>query len=159
MTTHTKLTTNMRSPVEVERQVVLTLYYLSDEGRLRKTANAFGLLRSTTVRRLACVITIQLAEMNVRGHRHKEDYVSIQMNLNEDIHKCPSLWQQVFMGVFDRHERKEATKFCWKQLWDVTPWVVYSSTCQLSIFSSVWWCTFYTFNDAARYLKHRTQTT
>jgi len=38
-----KLTTNMRSPVEVERQVVLTLYYLSDEGRLRKTANAFGL--------------------------------------------------------------------------------------------------------------------
>ena len=42
-----KRTTNMRSPVEVERQVALTLYYLSDEGRLlRKTANAFGLSRS-----------------------------------------------------------------------------------------------------------------
>ena len=38
--------TNMRSPVEVERQVAVTLYYLSDEGRLRKTANAFGLSRS-----------------------------------------------------------------------------------------------------------------
>ena len=36
-----RLATNMRSPVEVERQVALTLYYLSDEGRLRKTANAF----------------------------------------------------------------------------------------------------------------------
>ena len=35
----------MRSPVEVERQITLTLYYLSDEGRLRKTANAFGLSR------------------------------------------------------------------------------------------------------------------
>ncbi len=36
----------MRSPVDVEKQVALTLYYLSDEGRLRKTANAFGLSRS-----------------------------------------------------------------------------------------------------------------
>ena len=31
--------TNMRLPVSVETQVALTLYYLSDEGRLRKTAN------------------------------------------------------------------------------------------------------------------------
>ena len=36
-------TTVMLHPVEVERQVALTLYYLSDEGRLRKTVNAFGL--------------------------------------------------------------------------------------------------------------------
>ena len=98
-------------------------------------------------------------ETDVSGHRHKEDYVSIKMNLNEDICKCPNLRQHVFISVFDRHGGKEATKFCWKQLWDVTPWVVYSSTCQLSIFSSVWWCTFYTFNDAVRYLKYRTQTT
>ena len=27
----------MHAPVEVQRQVALTLYYLSDEGRLRKT--------------------------------------------------------------------------------------------------------------------------
>ena len=39
-------TTIMRLPVDVEKQVALTLYYLSDEGRLRKTANAFGLSRS-----------------------------------------------------------------------------------------------------------------
>lgn len=39
--------TNMRKSVDVVTQVALTLYYLSDEGRLRKTANAFGLARST----------------------------------------------------------------------------------------------------------------
>ena len=58
-----RATTNMRAPVEVERQVALTLYYLSDEGRLRKTANAFGLARSTvsiTVRRISKVITQHL---------------------------------------------------------------------------------------------------
>ena len=58
-----KRTTNMRSPVEVERQVALTLYYLSDEGRLRKTANAFGLSRSivsVTVRKLARVLCAHL---------------------------------------------------------------------------------------------------
>ena len=43
-----KQITNMREPVEVERQVAATLYYLSDEGRLRKTANSFGLSRSST---------------------------------------------------------------------------------------------------------------
>ena len=55
-----KQTTVMLSPVEVERQVALTLYYLSDEGRLRKTANAFGLSRacvSVTIRRVAYAIT------------------------------------------------------------------------------------------------------
>ena len=36
-------TTRMRQPVDVVKKVACTLYYLSDEGRLRKTANAFGL--------------------------------------------------------------------------------------------------------------------
>lgn len=38
--------TVMRSPIEMERQVAATIYYFSDEGRLQKTANAFGLSRS-----------------------------------------------------------------------------------------------------------------
>ena len=33
----------MREPVEIDRQVALTLYYLADEGRMRKTANSLGL--------------------------------------------------------------------------------------------------------------------
>ena len=50
----------MRSPVSVEKQVALTLYYLSDEGRLRKVANAFGLSRacvSIIIRRVTYAIT------------------------------------------------------------------------------------------------------
>ena len=31
--------TRMRSPVEVERPVALTLYYLADEGHMRETTN------------------------------------------------------------------------------------------------------------------------
>ena len=42
-----KKTTNMRKPVPVEKQIAVTLYYLSDEGRYRKVANAFGLGKST----------------------------------------------------------------------------------------------------------------
>ena len=55
--------TVMRSPVDVERQVAMTLYYMSDEGRLRKTANAFGVSRpcvSVVIRRVARAITIHL---------------------------------------------------------------------------------------------------
>ena len=51
-----KQVTNMREPVEVERQVAATLYYLSDEVRLRKTANAFGLSRSS-VSIIICRVT------------------------------------------------------------------------------------------------------
>ena len=43
-----KQTTVMRSPFSVERQVGCTLYYLQDEGRLRKVANSFGMGKSTT---------------------------------------------------------------------------------------------------------------
>lgn len=62
-------TTNMQSPVEVERQVALTLYYLCDEGRLRKTANAFGLSRSCvsiTVRRVCRAISMHLGPKYIK---------------------------------------------------------------------------------------------
>ena len=48
---------------EVDCQVALTLYYLVDEGRMRKTANAFGLSRasvSVIVRRVCSVISEHL---------------------------------------------------------------------------------------------------
>ena len=35
----------MRSSIDVIKQVAVTLYYLSDEGRIRKTTNAFGISR------------------------------------------------------------------------------------------------------------------
>lgn len=39
--------TQMRQPISVETQVAAFLYYISDEGRYRKTANAFGISRSS----------------------------------------------------------------------------------------------------------------
>ena len=43
----TKNNTRFRNAVSVETQVAATLYYLSDEGRMRKIANSFGLGKST----------------------------------------------------------------------------------------------------------------
>ncbi|CAL9702247.1 unnamed protein product [Knipowitschia caucasica] len=56
-------TTNMRAPIDPLKRVALTLYYLSDEGRLRKTANAFGVSRqavSVIVRQICRTISIHL---------------------------------------------------------------------------------------------------
>lgn len=50
--------TNMRSPVGVLKKVACTLYNLSDEGRLRKTANAFGL----------SLLTVCYCQANVQSH-------------------------------------------------------------------------------------------
>ena len=60
---------NMRLPVDVERQVASTLYYLSDEGRIRKTANAFGLSRSVIsniIRRVCIAITVHLGSKYIK---------------------------------------------------------------------------------------------
>ena len=37
-------------PISVEKQVTATLYYLADEGRLRKMANSFGIEKSKIVK-------------------------------------------------------------------------------------------------------------
>ena len=58
-----KQSTGMRSTISVEKQVAVTLYYLSDEGKYLKVANGFGIGRSTvseTVRRVSKCISIVL---------------------------------------------------------------------------------------------------
>ena len=50
--------------VAIDKQVAATLYYLSDEGRLRKFANAFGIGKSTVsiiIRRVTKAISVHLA--------------------------------------------------------------------------------------------------
>ena len=49
--------TVMRSPVDVLRNAACTLYYLSDEGRLRKTANASDLSRQCVAKIIRGVCT------------------------------------------------------------------------------------------------------
>ena len=61
--------TNMRAPIETVKKVALTLYYLSDEGRLRKNANAFGISRSTVsiiVRQVCKAIAIHLGPKYIK---------------------------------------------------------------------------------------------
>lgn len=61
---HSSLVSHSESqPVSVEKKVPLTLYYLADEGRTRKTANAFGLSRSAVsiiIRKVCRAITVHL---------------------------------------------------------------------------------------------------
>ena len=55
--------------VDVERQVASPLYYLSDEGRIKKTANAFGLSRSVIsniIRRVCIAITVHLESKYIK---------------------------------------------------------------------------------------------
>ena len=42
----------MREPISPETQVAATLYYLSDAGCMRKTANSFGIGKST----VSCIV-------------------------------------------------------------------------------------------------------
>ena len=61
--------TIMRSPVDVVKKVACTLYYLSDEGRIRKTVNAFGISRqvvSKIVRKVCKVITVHLGPKYIK---------------------------------------------------------------------------------------------
>ena len=61
--------TVMRLPVDVVMQVACTLYYLSDEGCLRKTANAFGISRqvvSKIVRKVCRAITLHLGPKYIK---------------------------------------------------------------------------------------------
>ena len=71
-----KRNTRFRKAVSVQEQVALTLYYLSDEGRLRKTANAFGLGKSTVsaiIRRVCKVITVHLTSKCIKFPKTKEE--------------------------------------------------------------------------------------
>ncbi|KAM9314409.1 putative nuclease HARBI1 [Pholidichthys leucotaenia] len=61
--------TNMRAPVGVLRKVACTLYYLSNDRRMRKTANALGLSRaavSIIVRQTCKAITVHLGPKYVK---------------------------------------------------------------------------------------------
>ena len=61
--------TVMREPVDVEKQVAVTLYYLSDEGCSRKTTNSFDLSRSSVsimIRRVCCAICNHLGPRYIR---------------------------------------------------------------------------------------------
>ena len=64
-----KQITHLRVPISVEKQLAVTLYYLADEGRYRKVANAFGISRSSVsiiVRKVCRVIALYLGPNYIR---------------------------------------------------------------------------------------------
>lgn len=68
--------TQMRQPISVETQVAAFLYYISDEGRYRKTANAFGISRASVsilVRKVSKTIVEQLGAEIIKLPESVED--------------------------------------------------------------------------------------
>ena len=78
-------TTIMRAPVDVVKQVAVTLYYLSDEGRFRKTANTFGLSRqvvSKIIRKVCKAITLHLGSRYIKLPFTEEEVKDHVRNFN-----------------------------------------------------------------------------
>ena len=74
--------TNMRRAIDVETHVAMTLYYIADEGRYRKTANSFGVGRSTVsmiIRRVTTAISTILGPK----------YIKLPLSL-EEVDECTS---------------------------------------------------------------------
>lgn len=79
-------TTCMHSPISVDKQVAMTLYYLSDEGHLRKVANAFGLSRASVsiiVRRVTRAISLFLGP----------NYIKLPLTENDVQEKVSSFFR------------------------------------------------------------------
>ena len=69
--------------MSVETQVATALYYLSDEGRYRKVANAFGVARGTVslvVRRVCFVIAEVMGPKYIKLPSTEEDIVKLASN-------------------------------------------------------------------------------
>ena len=86
-----KQSTNMRSAIDVEKQLSVTLYYLLDEGRYCKVANAFSIGKSTvseTVRRVCRCILIILGPDYIRLPKSEEEVYDTVANFY-DAHGFP----------------------------------------------------------------------
>lgn len=74
--------THLRTPISVEKQIAVTLYYLSDGGRMRKTGNTFGIAQCTVsiiVKRVTRAISINLAGTYVKAPSTEEKKKSIHL--------------------------------------------------------------------------------
>ena len=80
--------TAMKQPVDVEKQMAVTLYYLLDEGRLRKTANAFSLSRSCVsiiIRRVCHAICSHLGPKYIQLPQTEAEVKEKMANLRKHL--------------------------------------------------------------------------
>ena len=92
--------TRMRRPISVETQMAVTLYYLSDEGRYRKVANAFGISRSSVsilVRRVCTAISEYLGPIYVHLPTSEREV----QELVDQFHVYHGFPQCMHMGAVD----------------------------------------------------------
>ncbi|XP_041965782.1 putative nuclease HARBI1 [Alosa sapidissima] len=78
--------TTMRAPVDVLKKVACTLYYLRDDGRLRETANAFGLSRqcvSVVIRQVCKAITTFLGPEYIDTPKTEAEVQELVVNFNK----------------------------------------------------------------------------
>ena len=71
-----KNTTEMREPIDVAKQVAVFVYYLADEGCVRKTANAFDIAKCTVskiIYRITKAINIYLGQKFIKPPLTKEE--------------------------------------------------------------------------------------
>ena len=69
--------TQLRTPVSAEVQIGSFLYFVSDEGRYRKTANAFGISRASVsgvIRRESYAITKSVDPKLIRSPTSQEEF-------------------------------------------------------------------------------------
>ena len=88
-----KTTTRMREPISVETQVAMTLYYLSDEGRFRKVANAFGVGKSTvseTIRNVCKILSSECGPKYIKLPSTIEeiDFLTGELYKEHDFPQC-----------------------------------------------------------------------
>ena len=68
------------------QKITLPMYYLSDEGRVRKCANTFGISRSTVsqiVRRVTTAITQHLGKSYIKLPLTQEEVFEKQQSLKQ----------------------------------------------------------------------------
>jgi hypothetical protein len=76
--------THLRTPISVEKQIAVTLYYLSDGARMRKTGNTFGIAQCTVsiiVTRVTRAISINLAGTYVKAPSTEEEVNTSAANI------------------------------------------------------------------------------
>ena len=108
-----KEVTRLRLPIPFTKRVAITLYYLVDEGRYRKTANAFGVSRaavSIIVRDVCRAISLHLGPKYIKMPTTDEDVLNAVEAFEKSMVSLNVLEQwMVPMFLLEDHQKTQLT--------------------------------------------------